>query len=248
MIEFSNQTLGQIVTHNHRTAAVFEKYHLDFCCKGKRSLKQACAEQNIPVEELLNELSSVSSGSPGSCQVVFPFDKLSLTQLAEYIVSTHHAYIKKEIPQIFAYLQKVASKHGQRHPELFKIFELVTAIKEEMELHMQKEEQVLFPRIKDMEIVANDPAGEYKLSVSFLQAPITIMEQEHDHAGELMAEIRRLTNNYQPPQDACTTYQLTYASLKAFEVDLHQHVHLENNILFPKAIAMVKAIGETTMN
>ncbi len=248
MNELSNQTLAQIVTGNHRTAAVFEKYHLDFCCRGKRSLQQACEEQNLPVETVLSELTTLSSGSSGACQVVFPFDKLSLSQLADYIVATHHAYVKKEMPQVFAYIQKVTSKHGQQHLELFKILELVSALKEEMELHMQKEEQVLFPRIKEMEKIANSPDSEYKLSISFLQSPISVMEQEHDHAGLLLEEIRTLTNNYQTPEDACTTYQLCFASLKAFELDMHQHVHLENNLLFPKSITMAKSISETTLN
>jgi regulator of cell morphogenesis and NO signaling len=248
MNELSNQTLAQIVTSNHRTAAVFEKYQLDFCCKGKRSLLQACNEKNLSVDVILNELTSVSSQSAGSCQFLFPYDKLSLSQLGDYIVNTHHAYIKKEIPQIYAYMQKLASKHGQRHLELFKIFELVGAIKEEMELHMEKEEKILFPRIKEMENISRSPNSEYKLSISFLQSPITVMEQEHDHAGQLMEEIRNLSNNYQVPPDGCTTHQLCYASLKAFEMDLHHHVHLENNLLFPKAIELAKSISETTLN
>jgi regulator of cell morphogenesis and NO signaling len=193
-------------------------------------------------------LETVSPGSSGSCQVAFPFDKLSLSELADYIVTTHHSYVKKESLQLFAYIQKVASKHGYRHPELFKIFELVSAIKEEMELHMQKEEQVLFPRIKEIEKYSQQQPDEYKLNISYVKAPISMMEQEHDHAGSLMEEIRLLSNNYEAPEDACTTYKLTYASLKAFETDLHQHVHLENNILFPRAIALAKNISETTLN
>ncbi len=248
MNELSNQTLAQIVTGNHRTAAIFEKYHLDFCCKGKRSLKQACTEQNIAIDELLNELKNLPSNTINGGQASFPFDKLGLSQLAEYIVSTHHDYVKKELPQLFAYIQKVASKHGGRHPELFKIFELVTALKEEMELHMQKEEDVLFPRIKEIEKTAQEPEENYRLSISYLQGPVTIMEQEHDHAGSLMEEIRTLSNNYKAPADACTTYQLTYASLQAFEIDLHQHVHLENNILFPKAIELMKSLRQTSLN
>lgn len=248
MNDLSNQTLAQIVTGNHRTAAVFEKYHLDFCCKGKRSLEQACAEQDIAVEEVLNELNTASQNASPNGQAAFPFDELGLSQLADYIVSSHHVYVKNELPQLLGYTQKVASKHGQRHPELLKIFELVVAVKEEMELHMQKEEQVLFPRIKEIEKLAQQPEGNYKLSISYLQGPVTVMEQEHDHAGSLLEEIRVLSNNYQAPADACTTYQLTYASLKAFEMDLHQHVHLENNILFPKAIALAQKVSEAALN
>ncbi|HEY6505862.1 MAG TPA: iron-sulfur cluster repair di-iron protein [Chitinophagaceae bacterium] len=238
MNESASRTLAQIVTGNHRTASVFEKYNLDFCCKGKRSLQQACTEQGIPVDELLKELEEVVS-SPDL--KTFPFDKLSLAQLADYIVTTHHDYVKKELPQLFAYAEKVASKHGQRHPELFKIFEAVAAVKEEMTMHMQKEEVVLFPRIKELENFMNHEHGQAALSVTYLQAPISMMEQEHDHAGSLLEEIRQLSDNYTPPQDACTTYKLLFAALQAFEMDLHQHVHLENNILFPKAISLAGA-------
>jgi regulator of cell morphogenesis and NO signaling len=244
MNQLSSQTLAQIVTGNHRTAAVFEKYHLDFCCKGKRSLQQACSEQGISVDDLLNELEIASAVNPST----FAFDKLSLSLLAEHIVSSHHAYVKKELPQLFAYAEKVVSKHGQRHPELVKIVEGVAAIKEEMEIHMRKEEQILFPRIKELEKISQQGDGEFKSNISYLQSPITVLEQEHDHAGSLMAEIRQLTNNYTPPQDACTTYKLLYVGLQAFESDLHQHVHLENNILFPKAIAMAKELSKAALN
>lgn len=240
MNELASRTLAQIVTANHRTAAVFEKYHLDFCCKGKRSLQQACSEQNISVEELLNEL----EGAASTYQAAFPFDKLTLSQLVDHIVSTHHAYVKTESVQLLAYAEKVAAKHGQRHPELLKIFQLVTAIKEEMALHMQKEELVLFPRIKELENFSQHEHGDIKLSFTYLQAPITMMEQEHDHAGTLLADIRQASSNFTPPSDACTTYKLLFASLQAFEMDLHQHVHLENNILFPKAIMLAKELNK----
>jgi len=244
MNELASRTLAQIVTANHRTAAVFEKYHLDFCCKGKRSLQQACHEQNVPVDKLLNELEGVD----GTNNTVFPFDQLALSQLADHIVSTHHTYVKTESQQLMTYAEKVASKHGQRHPNLFKIFQLVAAVKEEMGLHMHKEEAVLFPRIKELEKFAGHEHGDIKLSVTYLQAPITMMEQEHDHAGALLAEIRLLSDNYTPPQDACTTYKLLFAALQAFELDLHHHVHLENNILFPKAIRMAKKLTEPALN
>ncbi len=247
MTTLSNKTLAEIVITHHRTAAVFEKHRLDFCCKGKRTLRQACEERNIPVDELENELGKVLNGSAGNAPA-FPFEQLGLAQLADYIVNTHHEYVKKELPQIFAYIQKVASKHGERHPELYNIFEAVAAIKEEMEAHMQKEEMILFPRIKETEKLAAASPGQLQLQMAYLQSPITVMEQEHDHAGSLMEEIRKLTHNYQEPGDACTTYKLTYASLKAFETDLHQHVHLENNILFPKALELFRQLTGFSMS
>lgn len=238
MSEILTKSLAQIVNNNHRAAAIFEKYHLDFCCKGKRTLQQACAESELKAEAILSELERTEQTS--SDKVVINYDKLSLSQLADYIITTHHHYVKKEMPAIVLYLQKVASKHGERHPEMLKVFDLFTAVKEEMEMHMQKEETVLFPRIKELEKQLAT-GNKNNLSITYLKSPIIMMEQEHDHAGAAMAEIRQLTNNYNLPADACTTYRLSFAALEAFELDLHQHVHLENNILFPKAISLAGA-------
>jgi regulator of cell morphogenesis and NO signaling len=245
MSEILTKSLAQIVNNNHRAATVFEKYHLDFCCKGKRSLQQACAESELKVEDVLSELERTKQTS--SDKVVINYDKLSLSQLADYIITTHHQYVKKEMPAIVLYLQKVASKHGERHPEMLKVFDLFTAVKEEMDMHMQKEEAVLFPRIKELEkqLAAGN---KNNLSITYLKSPIIMMEQEHDHAGAAMAEIRQLTSNYNLPADACTTYRLSFAALEAFELDLHQHVHLENNILFPKALQLFKITGTVQLN
>jgi len=240
-----SKSLAQIVTDNHKAASVFEKYHLDFCCKGKRSLEQACADQQLPVNEISDELEEAFIETSETEQ---DFTKISLTQLTEYIVQTHHTYVKKELPQIYEYLQKVSSKHGERHPELIKIFQLFAAVKEEMEGHMKKEEMILFPRISELEKYIQQKSGQLKLNISYLQSPITIMEQEHDHAGTLLNEIKILTNNYTPPADACTTYRLSFAALQAFELDLHRHVHLENNILFPKAILLFKNLQGSVLN
>ncbi len=245
MTELMNKSLAQIVTSNHRAAAVFEKYHLDFCCRGKRSLEQACTEDNLKVEEVVAELSQVSAGN--SCAVSVYFEHFTPIQLVDYIVSTHHSYVKKESPSIYAYLYKVTSKHADRHPELSRILELFTRIKEEMEQHMEKEELVLFPRIKEIERTIAE-GKEVMIPGSYLISPIMHMESDHEEAGSLLAEIRQLTNNYTPPADACTTYKLCFASLHAFELDLHQHVHLENNILFPKALKMYQALQQFSKN
>jgi regulator of cell morphogenesis and NO signaling len=243
MNKLASNSLAQIVTGNHRMASVFEKYHLDFCCKGKRSLEQACNEQNISIDDLLAELEGVTN----THLPVFPFDQLTLSQLIDYIVSTHHAYVKKEAKQLLAYAEKVTSKHSSRHPELLEIFHLTAAIKEEMELHMHKEEAVLFPRIKQLEKF-DTKQTDITISVPFLQAPIATMEQEHDHAGLLLAQLRKESNNFTPPADACTTYKLLFASLQAFEIDLHHHVHLENNILFPKAMKLANTLHNQMQN
>lgn len=245
MSELIFKSLAQIVNKNHRAAAVFEKYHLDFCCKGKRTLEQACNENEISIEDVLAELETIEPENNDTTSV--NFDNLSLSQLSEYIVMTHHSYVKKEMPQILAYLQKVASKHGERHPEMWKVFALFVAVKEELELHMLKEEEILFPRIQETEKWVND-GKEMRINHTYLQAPISMMEQEHDHAGKLLAEINKLTDNYQPPADACTTYNLSFAALQAFELDLHQHVHLENNILFPKALQLFGIPANYSLN
>lgn len=242
----SSLSLAQIVNSNHKAASIFEKYHLDFCCKGKRSLEQACVEQQLSLLKVTDELENLFSKDNDG--IVIDFEKMNLTQLADYIVQTHHAYVKNEMPQIHAYLQKVSSKHGERHSELYKIFQTFAAVKEEMEGHMKKEELILFPRIKELQKLADNESAQLQLHINYLQSPITMMEQEHDHAGNMMNDIRILSNDYTPPQDACTTYRLSFAALKAFELDLHQHVHLENNILFPKAIRMFGELQTTVLN
>ena len=245
MSELMTKSLAQIINTNYRAASVFEKYHLDFCCKGKRTLEQACTESDLKVEEVIADLEQIPAGHSSSVQI--NFDRFTLTQLIDYIVNTHHSFVKKEMPVIFGYLLKVSSKHGDRHPELKKVSDLFTAIKEEMEHHMQKEELVLFPRIKDIVKQVAD-GKEIIINGSYLLSPVNIMEQEHEHAGSMLAEIRQLTNNYTPPTDACTTYKLSFAALEIFEKDLHQHVHLENNILFPKALQLFGQFSRSSLN
>lgn len=151
------------------------------------------------------------------------------------------------MPAILSYLEKVASKHGNGHPEMMRVLELFATVKEEMGQHMQKEEQILFPRIKEVEQQLGE-GNEIIINNTYLLSPISMMEQEHDHAGSLLSEIRQLTNDYTPPADACTTYKLSFASLQAFEHDLHQHVHLENNILFPKALRLFVPVNQCSLN
>jgi len=243
MSRFNDKTLAEIVRDDHRTAQVFENHNLDFCCKGKRSLQEACEERELSVSQVIAELETATK----TCTFPVGYNKLSLTLLSDHIVNTHHEYVRNELPRILAYLQRVASKHGDRHPEMIKVFQAFAVIKEEMEQHMMKEEKVLFPRIKALENKEND-LPKSKSGRRYLQSPITVMVHEHDHAGSLMQEIRKLTNSYTPPPEACTTYRLSFASLHAFELDLHQHVHLENNILFPKALQLFDKLNEPELN
>jgi regulator of cell morphogenesis and NO signaling len=229
MTELMNKTLSQIVTENYQAARVFEKYGLDFCCKGRRPLTDACREKSLPVDHVVKELSDVLD----TVDTEREFNQMSLTELAEYIVRIHHSYVRQSMPQIMMYVLKVSEKHGTRYPFMHKVYELFAELSEEMTQHMAKEEKILFPRIKLMELNANPRNAN-----AYISGPVEVMEHEHDHAGTTMEKIRLLTGNYRAPEDACTTFRLALASLQAFEADLHHHVHLENNILFPKALAL----------
>ena len=228
MNQLLDKTLSQIVTENYQAAIVFEKYGLDYCCRGKRRLDEACHEKQIDEATVITELNALMGRRP----IGTDLNALSLTELAENITRVHHSYIRQTCPQIYAYLTRVALKHGDRFPYMKEVHRLFGDVQRELSEHMLKEEKILFPRIKQLELFEK-PHN----SMDFLQAPIDVMEEEHENEGEKMASIRSLTNNYQPAEDACTTHRIVLASLKAFEEDLHQHVHLENNILFPKALA-----------
>ena len=234
MTNISEQTLASIVTQNHQAVPVFEKHNLDFCCKGKRTLSEACVEKGLPVEVLLKELEAVTENEK---QSQMPFTEMDAEQLIGYIIIHHHFYVKQFMPLIYSHLEKVAAKHGSRYPYMQKVFELFGMIKDEMTMHMQKEEMILFPRIKEIENLFNNNQ-QTNISDGYITGPVTVMETEHEHAGKILDEIRHLTNNYTAPEDACTTFKVSLAELKEFEEDLHKHVHLENNLLFPKAEKM----------
>lgn len=237
MNELLNKTISQIVTEYHQTAPVFEKYGIDFCCKGKRPLADAYAEKTLNKEEILAELNNAIENGISSTN----FNVLPLSVLADYIVRTHHTYVKLNMPQIYSYATKVAAKHGDRFPFMKEVLQLFAEVQDDMNQHMLKEERVLFPRIKQLET-----EGPLDVPLEYYTGPINVMEEEHDHAGNLLYQIRELTNNYRAPEGACTTFRLSLASLQAFEADLHQHVHLENYILFPKAIELYQKRTELT--
>jgi regulator of cell morphogenesis and NO signaling len=226
-MNIQTQTLAAIVTADHKAVPVLEKYQLDFCCKGKRTLAEACAEKGINIESITAELEQLTSPTSSN---QMPFTDMSAEQLINYILIHHHFYVKQAMPQILAHLEKVAAKHGQNFPHMQKVLQLFTAVKEELTLHMQKEELVLFPRIK--EVMGNT---NHQYAPGYINNPVHQMEHEHDHAGNLMAEINNLTNHYTAPENACTTFKVCLEELKYFEEDLHKHVHLENYILFPMA-------------
>jgi regulator of cell morphogenesis and NO signaling len=242
MIEQTDATIGEMVTDNFRTAAVFQSYGIDFCCRGNRTLAQACAEKGIDREAVLADLRKIDGNGGGD--PLPKFDLWELDFLMDYIVNNHHSYVRRMLPTLYQHTAKIASVHGGNHPELMRVASGFAAIGQELEQHMLKEEQVLFPFIK--RLVAARRAGMTPAAPPFgtVRNPIAMMQREHQNAGDEMALIRELTNNYTPPEDACTTYRVTLQELQEFEQDLHRHVHLENNILFPKALRLEEQEGE----
>jgi regulator of cell morphogenesis and NO signaling len=233
------KTLGQLAAKDLRKAQVFKKYGLDFCCGGKKTVRQACNEKGIDATKVEIELNK-SDQVPTSSRPL-AFDEWNLDFLVDYIVRVHHAYVKRNSPDLRAYAHKVMKVHGRLHPELNLVHELVEAICLELDEHLIKEEQILFPYIKSL---ATSPPFELQSSAPFgtVRNPVMMMEKEHEMVGKYFDQLRMVTNNYSIPSDACASYSLLYRLLPEFEEDLHLHIHLENNILFPKAIQLETAM------
>jgi len=235
------KSVGEVVASDYRTAAIFEKYGIDFCCKGHRSIDEACERKHVMTEEVMRELkkyfSSEHSDSPD-------FKSWPAGQLAEYIEEHHHRYVEDKTPLILRYLDKLCRVHGARHPELFEVNRLFSESAIELAQHMKKEELILFPRIKKLATVSNDPADISFMGQGMVQNPVDVMMHEHETEGDRFATIESLTNHYQPPADGCSTYKVAYEMLREFQNDLHLHIHLENNILFPMAIEMEGMLSE----
>ncbi len=227
-VNYSHQTLGNIVADDFRTASVLMKAGIDFCCGGKMTLDQACKDKNISTGEIVSKLEAVTSTPQNPGQ---DFKQWSLDFLADYIMNTHHKYVLKTLPELMFYTQKIARVHSH-HTELAEVAELFSQINDELLQHLKNEEEVLFPAIKRM--IKEKNAADKAIILS----EITRMNGEHEFAGGAMDKINEITNGYTLPDDACSTYEVTFAMLKQFEDDLHIHVHLENNILFPKALEL----------
>ena len=230
------KTIGDFVAENFRTAEVFKKYNIDFCCKGGRTVEEACDKKKVSPEEIYKELEEVANRKSEDID----FNSWPLDLLADYVEKTHHRYVEEKSAMLIPYLNKLCKVHGERHPELFEINELFIGSAQDLAAHMKKEEHILFPFIKQM--VEAKKNGEPLPAPRFgtVENPVAMMKHEHEAEGERFVKIAELTNNYEFPDDACGTYQVTYRMLEDFQNDLHKHIHLENNILFPKAIAMEK--------
>lgn len=228
-------TIGEMVASDFRKAEVFRKFGLDFCCGGKKTLEKACREKGLDVLQVKASLEAVEGVADSS---KIDFLNMDLGELADYILTTHHTYVTQSIPMLYEFSAKVARVHGDRHPEVVEVARIFDEVASELQSHMHKEEFILFPFIK--QLAASKGSGNDCAIPPFgtIKNPIAMMESEHVSAGSGMAEIQRLTNNFTPPTDACGSYRVLFAKLDEFEKDLHQHIHLENNILFPKAIVL----------
>lgn len=235
----SNQNIGELVAQDYRSAGVFKKYGIDFCCQGNRTINDACTETLLDVEVVLNDLSEIGNVSNSSG---IDFKSWPLDLLADYIEKTHHRYVEDKSPELISYLDKICEVHGENHTELYEIKDLIQQTVGNLSQHMKKEELVLFPYIRKMEKAKRTGELLQKPSFGSIQNPINQMESEHSAEGDRFRSIETLSNNYTPPEDACNTYRVTFAMLKEFQDDLHLHIHLENNILFPKSILLEKQV------
>lgn len=226
--------IGELVAEDYRTAAVFKRNGIDFCCNGNRSIGDACSQKQLEATALIRQLEAVatqkSDGSPD-------FNSWPLDLLADYVEKKHHRYVEAKIEEIRPFLSKVARVHGDRHPELFEVEQLFEASAGELTVHMKKEELMLFPYIRKMVSAAKSGIPVQAVFGS-VQNPIGMMIHEHDTEGARFRRIAELTRDYTPPADGCNTYRVTLSLLKEFEDDLHLHIHLENNILFPKSVEL----------
>lgn len=223
------RTVGEIVAENPSQARVFQSFGIDFCCQGGRTLLEACTLKGISLESVIEQLEAAAAvkNPPENNPALLP-----PTELIEHIVGKHHAYLRAELPRIHAMAERVAKVHGDHTPSLIEVFQVFCTMAEELDSHMMKEEQILFPAIQAL------CTGS---KVMPLDGPVACMLQEHDDAGAALARMRELTNGFTPPPEACNTYRALFAGLVELEDDLHRHIHLENAVLFPKALQLATA-------
>ncbi len=236
----TEKTVRELALENPAATRVFEKLGIDYCCGGNQSLEKACRAANLAVDQVLDSLEMAEQATRAT-QKIHDWQTEPLGDLVAHIKSTHHKYTREEIARLGPLLEKVCSVHGKNHPELLEVRGSFAGLAQELTMHMMKEEMVLFPYIVRMEeaVVQHEPV----LPPPFgsVQNPVSMMEREHESAGAALRAMREASSAYTPPPDACVSYETLYKALLEFEADLHQHIHLENNVLFPRAIAMEQA-------
>lgn len=235
-VNLSN-TVGELAVGIPGAPRIFEQLGIDYCCGGGRTLADACHRFHIPIEQAVYELEAAvqMTDLAGQSQ---DWKSKSMTELSAHIVDTHHFFTKQELIRLEKLFDKVCARHGENHPELVSLQGVFLKLKQDLIPHMLREEQVLFPYIARMEEAVIDGREIPQPFFMTVRNPVLRMTTEHDVAGDLLREMRRISSNYTPPLDACISFQTLYQSLSDFEADLHQHIHLENNILFPRAVEM----------
>lgn len=233
MKNLAHTKVSRIVADNYRAAKVFTAHGIDFCCNGGISLDRACQQNQADLNEVIHEVKEVLQ-MPQDIN----YSAMSMAELVDHIVNEHHAYVRSTIPALTTYLKKLCQVHGERHPELLEINLLFGQAAEALGSHMNKEEQILFPYIKALQAASDRKFELSQPHFGHIENPISMMESEHEKEGARFRMIREMTSNYMPPREACQTYRVAFMILKEFETDLHKHIHLENNILFPQATMM----------
>ncbi|WP_248724310.1 iron-sulfur cluster repair di-iron protein [Seonamhaeicola sp. ML3] len=233
MNTIENKTVADIVSQNIKTAHIFKKYGIDFCCGGGITIQKACEKKDLDYNLLAKELLEVDTPSKA-----YDYNSWELDFLIDHIINIHHSYVEESIPLILGYSNRVAKVHGHHYTEVVEINKLFTEVANELAAHLKKEELILFPHIKKLLKLKTQNAAVETPPFKTVNNPIQMMEEEHETAGDIFKTIAELTNNYTPPEGACNTFKALYAKLEEFEQDLHQHIHLENNILHRKAKAL----------
>lgn len=241
MIVTDEKTIGEMVAENYRTAPIFKKYGIDFCCRGGRTVEDACLAKGIDPEPLINELAQIANRET---KTDVDYTSWKLDRLANHIEDRHHTYVERATEELKPFLDKVAKVHGNEHPYLLTIRELFFESAGNLAQHMKKEELILFPFIKRMQLALDTGEPMPKPPFGTVNNPISMMKTEHEDEGQRFETMSELTNGFNPPEYACNTWRVTYHLLKEFQDDLHLHIHLENNILFPKALEL--EAGQTT--
>lgn len=229
----TTRTVREIALEEPSSIRVFESFGIDYCCGGRKPLSEACEASRVEVDAVIAALEAAAVSPAPTTE---DWSKKSMEELVNHIIATHHAYVKSELPRLATLAKKVVSRHGAIRPELLQLQSALATLGEELTQHLAKEEAILFPYIVQLERALRDGRSEPDACFGTVANPIAMMMREHDAAGSLLAEMRRLSGNFTTPEGACPTYHAYYDGLREFEVDLHQHIHLENNILFPRAI------------
>jgi regulator of cell morphogenesis and NO signaling len=222
--------LADLVTADPSLAPELERRHLDYCCGGSQTIAQACAENGLDATAVIRDLTEASRAEP----VVDAWTTMTASELTDHIESTHHEYLREALPRLTALARKVIDAHAARHPELHDVAIALAELRADLEPHMLKEERVLFPMIRELAMATTRPV----FHCGSIANPISVMLREHDAAADTLELLRVLTNDFQPPADACASFTALYDGLERLEADTHLHVHKENNVLFPMVTAM----------